>query len=190
MECSKKSKSIIGATLLLTKAFEILHWVGTASMLALGICSVAGRRWLQDLLEDRADEFGTELSSYGFEITVADSDGAVNMTAVLLFSIAALMIFSLVAMIFRNMYLITKNAKNSTPFHADNIRMLKEIGIFSISVPVVGLLMSTVARLVIGVDAVETSVNMYGLSMGLIILCLTQFFLHGAKLEEDVDGLL
>ena len=26
--------------------------------------------------------------------------------------------------------------------------------------------------------------------MGIIVLCLTQFFVHGAELEKDVDGLL
>ena len=26
--------------------------------------------------------------------------------------------------------------------------------------------------------------------MGIVVLCLTQFFVHGAELEKDVDGLL
>ena len=71
-----------------------------------------------------------------------------------------------------------------------NIRMLKEIGIFSISVPIGGLMMSIIARIVLGVDDVETSVNMYGFTMGVIVLCLTQFFVRGAELEKDVEGLL
>ena len=29
-----------------------------------------------------------------------------------------------------------------------------------------------------------------GIFMGIIVLCLTQFFVHGAELENDVDGLL
>lgn len=68
--------------------------------------------------------------------------------------------------------------------------MMREIGIFAIAVPVIGLTMSTIARLVLGVDHVETSVNMSGIFMGIIVLCLTQFFVHGSELEEDVDGLL
>ncbi len=68
--------------------------------------------------------------------------------------------------------------------------MLREIGIFCISVPIVGLVMCTAARLILGVDAVETSVNIYGFSMGLIVLCLTQIFAHGAALEKDVEGLV
>ena len=45
-------------------------------------------------------------------------------------------------------------------------------------------------RLVQGLDAVETSVNLYGFSMGIIVLCLTQSFAHGAALEQDVEGLV
>ena len=67
---------------------------------------------------------------------------------------------------------------------------MREIGVFAIAVPVIGLMMSVIIRLVIGVEAVETSIDMSGLFMGIIVLCLTQFFVHGAELEEDVDGLL
>ena len=50
--------------------------------------------------------------------------------------------------------------------------------------------MSVVIRLVLGVDTVETSVAFDGFVMGLIVLCLTQFFAHGVELEKDVNGLL
>ena len=39
-------------------------------------------------------------------------------------------------------------------------------------------------------DAVENSMDMNGVFMGIVVLCLTQFFVHGAELEKDVDGLL
>ena len=83
-----------------------------------------------------------------------------------------------------------KKSEGNTPFQAENIRMLKEIGIFSISIPIVGLMMSIVCRLVLGVDVVETSVNVYGFTMGMVVFCLTQFFSHGVELEKDVDGIL
>ena len=71
-----------------------------------------------------------------------------------------------------------------------DFRMMKEIGIFSIAVPVIGLVMSVVIRLVVGAEAAEISVSQSGFFMGVIVLCLTQFFIHGAQLEEDVEGLL
>ena len=39
-------------------------------------------------------------------------------------------------------------------------------------------------------NTVETSVRLYGFSMGLVILCLTQFFARGVELEQDVEGLV
>lgn len=190
MKNIKQTKIILESTLVLTKILELLHWIGAAAMLAFGVFAIATRQGEHHALERLISECGKALSCYGFEISVADSSGAVNMTAILLFAIAAIMIFSLVAMIFRNIYLIVKKSKNSTPFQSDNIRMLKEIGIFSISVPIAGLVMSIIARIALGVDDVETSVNMYGFTMGVIVLCLTQFFVRGAELEKDVEGLL
>lgn len=125
---------------------------------------------------------GTNYASY--------VDGSIDMTTFLLFGIGAVIILILMAMVFRNVHLIFKKSENGTPFQKDNIRMLKEIGIFSITVPVIGLVMSVIIRLVIGVDAVEININQSGLFMGIIVLCLTQYFIYGAELEKDVDGLL
>ena len=127
---------------------------------------------------------------YGFEVNASYVDGSIDMTTFLLFEIGAVIILILMAMVFRNVHLIFKKSENGTPFQKDNIRMLKEIGIFSITVPVIGLVMSVIIRLVIGVDAVEININQSGLFMGIIVLCLTQYFIYGAELEKDVDGLL
>ena len=68
--------------------------------------------------------------------------------------------------------------------------MMREFVIFPIAVPVIGLFMSFIVRLIIGGDAGENSIDMNGVFMGIVVLCLTQFFVHGAELEKDVDGLL
>ena len=103
----------------------------------------------------------------------------------------------LMAMIFRNVYLIfktaegeTKFSQGKTPFQKDNIRMVREIGIFCIAIPVVELIVSVIARIVLPVGVVETSVEMTGVFMGLVVLCLSQFFAYGMELQEDVDGLV
>ena len=120
---------------------------------------------------------------------VAHWIGAAGMV-VALFSGGAAVILSLMAMVFRNIYLIMKKSENATPFQKDNVRMVREIGIFLLSVPMVGLIMSIVARLVLGVDNVEASVGLDSFMVGLVVLCLSQFFAQGMELEADVDGLL
>ncbi len=184
-------KGIVGIAKVAAKIAEIVHWVGAALMAAATVCSLAAPEWVKYFVGIDARECcGAELNVYGFEIIASVENGAVNMKTVFLFGIGAVIILSLMAMVFRNLYLIIKKAEVSTPFQADNIRMLKEVGIFSIAIPVVSLIMSIVCRLVLGADAVEISVNAYGFSMGILVLCLTQFFIHGAQLEKDVDGLV
>lgn len=68
--------------------------------------------------------------------------------------------------------------------------MMREIGIFTIAIPVIGFIMSVIARLVMGSDVAEISIDMGGIFMGIVVLCFTQFFAHGVELENDVDGLV
>ena len=71
--------------------------------------------------------------------------------------------------------------------------MVKEIGIFSIAVPVVGFVTGTIifaVSIISGIDGTELSLNFSSFILGLISLCLTNVFAYGANLEKDVDGLV
>lgn len=173
------------------KVLEVFHWIAVALMTAAAICSKAAPEWVKYFVGfDAKACCGAELSVYGFEVHAAVVDGNVDMTTFLLFGIGAVLILTVMAMVFRNLYLIFKRSENASPFQEDNIRMMKEIGIFSMAVPVIGFAMSIIVRLVIGADAAETSMDQSGIFMGIIVLCLTQYFIYGANLEKDVDGLL
>ena len=183
--------------LIVSKFLEILHWLAAALMLCLLALCLAAPNWLSGLLAQGAQRFGRELTTYGFTLTVAGADGRVNLAAVALFTVGAISILSLMAMVFRNVYLIFRTAKGKTwfakgdtPFQKDIVRMVREIGIFYLAVPIVSLLMSVVAVLVLGADAAEPSVNFEGVVTGILLLCLSQVFAYGAQLERDVDGLL
>ena len=176
---------------IITKILEVFHWVGAALMLGATVCSIAAKDYVKYFVEfDAKACCGVDLDVYGFEVNAPLVNGKLDMTSFMLFGIGAVIILAVMAMVFRNLYLIFKKSENTTPFQKDNVRMMREIGIFSIAVPIIGIIMSAVVRLVVGADAVENSVNMGGIFMGIIVLCLTQFFAHGVKLEKDVDGLL
>ena len=172
------------------KVLEIAHWICAGIMVVMAIFSGQVAERLSSFYSMNGLGHDAEASVYGFEVALVNSAGEANTKALVLFAIGAVIIYALVAMIFRNIYLIIKKSEGETPFNKDNIRMIREIGIFSIAIPVIGLLMSTLIRLIVGVDAVEISVRLYGFVMGIIVLCLTQFFAYGAELEKDVDGLL
>ena len=186
-------KKINTLALAVSKVLEVLHWLGAASMVVLLICSFVIRDSVAELLERGVASQGTSLETYGFELEVAGTNGSINMTGLILFSVAAIIILCLMAMVFRNVYLILKRYQSSQwrdPFQKDIIRMLREIGIFAISVPIVGFVFGIIARLTLGAGSTEAYLSVDGFVMGLLVLCLTQVFSQGAELQKDVDGLL
>lgn len=183
-------KGIIKLTSVVAKILEIVHWIAAGLMAAAGICAAVKPDWVRYFMDIEAFRADPELSVYGFEIAVCGADGAANMTALALFAIGAVAIFVIVAWISRSLYGVVRCAETKSPFCDENIRRLRGIGILSIAIPVVGFVMSTAIRLILGADTVESSLHFDGLIMGIIVLCLTQFFIYGATLERDVDGLL
>lgn len=187
----KLNAFIAGLAKVVTKIVEVFHWVGVALMVAATVCSVAAPSAVNYFVGFDAKECcGAELAVYGFEINAPVTNGQVDMTAFLMFGISAVMILSLMAMIYRNLHLIIKKSEGTTPFQPDNVRLLREVGIFAISVPVVGFVMSIISRIVIGVETAEISVSYAGFVIGIVVLCMTQFFARGIELQNDVDGLL
>lgn len=171
---------------IVAKILEIAHWVAAA----LFLCAAIVPKWFEGFIDEADVGNSIGLSVYGFEISAPVSDGVIDAKAFVLFAIAAFLILCLMAMVCRNLYLILKKSENSTPFQKDNTRMVREIGIFSISIPVIGLIMSIIARLVIGHGAIQIATRIDGFITGIIMLCLSQAFAHGVSLEKDVDGLL
>lgn len=176
---------------IIAKILEVFHWVGAALMLAASVCAVVNRTWVKYLVEIDAKECcGASFEVYGFEVNTPVVNGNIDATAFALFGIGSTIILVVMAMVFRNLHLILKKSQDETPFQKDNVRMMKEIGIFAIAVPIIGLIVSILIRVITGVENVEITIDMEGILLGIIILCLTQYFVHGMELEEDVDGLL
>ncbi|MBQ8342573.1 MAG: DUF2975 domain-containing protein [Clostridia bacterium] len=184
-------KNISKIAKVVTKVVEIFHWVAVGLMIAATACVMVAPSWVGYFVGfDQKECCGAELGIYTFEITAEVVDGKVDKTAFLLFGIGALCILVLMAMIFRNLYLIIKKSERTTPFQKENVRMFREIGFFSIAVPVVGFIMSVIARLVLGAERAEISNGFEGLVMGVVVLCITQFFARGIEIQNDVDGLI
>ncbi len=170
----------------LAKLAEVAHWIGAVGMLVgLVLLLVMGR----GAVIGDPGEPGTEAKVYGFELVVVDKAGEADLDAMAVLMVAGVLLMTLMALTFRNVYLILKNSEETTPFQPDNVRMVREIGWFLMALPVVGLIMSAVARLAVGVEA-EASVSMSSFLVGLVVLCLSQVFARGLALESDVDGLL
>lgn len=176
-------KKLNKAVTVLAKIFEVCFWVATALMAAVFLTGIIAPDKLRFLVDSG------DITLRGFSIAVIDAPKETFIKAITIIGLAGVLICPLNAMIFRNIRLIFKASENKTPFQPDNVRRVREIGIFSIAGPVVELIVSSIAQLFVGVLA-ETSVAIDGVFFGLVVLCLSQFFAYGMSLQEEVDGLL
>ncbi|MCQ2576366.1 MAG: hypothetical protein MJ162_06445 [Treponema sp.] len=182
-----------------SKVFEVGSWIGVAA--AIIMCFAIGFRNTgisEFFVENSGNVILSEMSSGGFTIYPVDNTNPdVCFGSLMTFFVSMIFTSTLTAMIFRNIFLIfrtvegkTKFAEGVTPFQKPVIRMVREIGIFCVSIPVINLIISIIAKAVMGADAIETSVEMMVLIFGLVIIALSQFFAYGMELESDVEGLV
>lgn len=184
------------AVTVLSKIVEVFYWVGCGIVAFIIAFLVKGQKDIISKLTDVDPNAGKELTSFGFSIETVDAAGNTIWGTYLIFFITLFILMAIMALICRNIYLIfkttageTKFSKGQTPFQADNIRMVREIGYFLISMPIIELVMSVIARIAIG-TGVETSVDLHFIMIGLVMLCLSRFFAYGMELQQDVDGLV
>lgn len=189
------NRNISKITKIISKVFEILFLFGSATMIAAAVLSFALPEKFGNFLLKSVGN-GT-IATNGFEISIADQNGNLIPGAVKIFAFAGIFTMPCMTMIFRNIYLIIRTcegktwfSKGKTPFQKDVVRMVREIGIFSIMIPVIGFIMSLIARLLLGVDSCETSVQIVGVAMGIAMICFSEIFAYGIKLEEEVEGLV
>lgn len=183
------------ATTIISGIGEVVYWIGTVFVFVMAIISAFGKLdWLSKL-SDIAPDATIDLTSTGFSLESIDGS-PMTKGAYIIFFITMLFAFSTLAMVFRNVKLILKTAngdtwfsKGKTPFQPDNIRMVREIGIFFIFIPVVEFIMSIISHLVLP-QSIECSVDYAFVVVGFIVICLSQYFAYGMELQNDVDGLL
>ncbi len=184
---TKKEPGIFVATRVVSKILEVCFTIGAVGMVILGIMSFFAKP--EDIIDDRLIQFGSvAISTY--ECNLEDAVRVQGVTYIL-----SVGFFGLMAMIFRNIYLIVKTAEGetwfstgATPFQPDNVRMVREIGIFLILIYVVGLIIEAGAY--IACQDIEGSTTMMPLVFGIIVICLSKMFEYGQKLQETEDGLI
>lgn len=185
MENTLRYTKLNHTTRIVAKTCEIIFWLGEAICILAFIILIIAKEKIGDLLQTGLD--GGEMTITGFSINLFDSDGTLIMPAIVLLFIDGIISAGLTAMIFRNIYLILKKER---PFCSNNVRMVREIGIFAISQPIVGIILSIIGSLIVSADELDIAVNVSGIVFGIAMLCLSQYFAYGAELEKDVEGLV
>ena len=182
--------------IVLAKIAEVIHWIGAVVMAILTVMFAVGKG---DVITRLSSIEGvtvtSDISMYGLNIDEASGGQLTNGVMIAVF-ITGIITCILMAMVFRNVYLIFRTAegktwfsKGATPFQPDIVRMVREIGIFCIAIPVVSFIMSIVVGIVSG-NGVHASVELSSVFYGLIVLSLSRFFAYGQELQEETEGLV
>lgn len=177
----------------LSKIIEILHFIGVFVLgIALLSCFVNYAAFGLPL-EKYILQFHESMNVYGFAIENIQPE---NFKTVLqLFCTAGMILLFLMGMMYRNMDLILKKlhysadfSQTNSPFQLDIIRMIKEIGIFAVSVPAVSFVFSFIGKLID--PSLETSVNLTGVFFGLAILFLSKIFSYGYDMQKEMENIV
>lgn len=180
--------------IVIARIAEVCLWIGAGFSVALMVAGAFFPQWLDFLM-------GAESASIqvvGFNLDVVDAQGNLIPKAILILGLLGTAVLPLAAMIVRNIHLIfetaagkTRFSTGTTPFQPAIVRMVRQIGIFCVAIPVLKFLVSLIAMMVLGGDvAEEVEIIDSSAFYGLVVLCLSQFFAYGQSLQEEVDGML
>ena len=182
-------------TEVISKIIHIVCIIGAVGTLIGGVALIAldGSDLVKDdnIFED--DDHIVDACGMIVSTAFVSADEQYKATGAALIVCAVL--YGLLAMVFRNIYLIVRTArggtwfsKGETPFQDDNIRMVREIGIFLIAMYIVQLVGTGIVHLV--ASNVESSTSMLVLFLGIVMICLSKIFEYGKSLEDNQEGLI
>lgn len=193
---SNTSEFLWKFTITVSKICEVVSWIGTACMAVLLIISFTKEDYV---LNFQSRLFGpaifADMDVLGMQLAAPAADQAGQIIILRLVIVTGIIGLSLYAMLFRNINLILRTSRGGTwfsegdtPFQKPVVRMIREIGIFMLLVPVVQLGIAGIARLMM--TGIEASVSLSSVLPGLLLLCLAQCFEKGITLEKETEGLI
>ena len=185
-----KNSKLRNVTAVLAKIIEVVSWAGAVLMVVSTFVLGFTADDIQQAYANgfiNTDNIKVEPSA-GFTAdwllqTVIDGKAAVSF-------VPFIVILVISALIFRNVYLIFKKTNTASPFAEENIKKIRNIGILTIALPISKIIMSILCQVLTHSTNYMLSVELSEIVIGLVALCLTQYFAYGAQLEKDVDGLL
>ena len=179
---------------IICKIYEIVNWIFAGLAVLLIIYSTLNYEFVEHILTDGYAEliFKTPTIAALYD----NISGEINMFSVYINYIYAVIEAILKALVFRNVDLILatmskehNDTENYSPFQKSVVKRVKTIGILFIASPVLDLVVDIILHFSSDIHPRITG-DMYALTLGLVCLCLAHIFSYGAKLEDEVDGLL
>ncbi len=180
-----KNRGILKAGKVLSKIVEVISWIGMVMLFLMAVLFLfAPEQMRRDLLPQGG------LSIHGTEMAIDAAAASLPVASMVILLLGGALGFGVTAWLFRLMHQVLKTAETAPPVHPENVRRIERIGWLAIAMPVLGLVISLVAQLFCPGYVFEINIDLTGIVMGVLVLCLSQFFAQGAALQNDVDGLV
>ena len=186
-----KKNKLYSFTKTVSRVLQIMLIVLAALCVVCGaIVCLAMSDSLLDLVKQQVLEGNISVSELGMTLEEFSKLGDMRTVAVL-GCLYGFICTALGSMIFGNIYKVFKNIENDmTPFTKENVRLIKNIGIYAIVSPFIGAVISLIMAIIFKSPNFKATIDLTTLFMGFVVLCLSQFFAHGVELEDEVNGLL
>lgn len=171
---------VLKAGKVITAVLRVFSMIGVVLCLVMAVTALVNPQWLL--------ENGT-FTVNGIEISrpLEQIDNPAAPMAIIFLTGAVAMF--LVTLMMHRMHGIIVKTIEGTPFQPCTVKWMRQIGWCAVIMPLVGAAMSLVAAL-ISVGGIYAQLDLSGLLMGILVLCLTHVFAYGLELQQDVDGLL
>ena len=170
-----------------SKVVEVIGWMIFGIALVALILGMIQPQIYTMIIAEGNIPLNIHVGSIGIEIL----DPTKGTTFIVTMFITLLAFGLCLAMISRNIHLMFRDTLHGvSPFNQKTVRLIREIGIFIISLEIVNLNISIILRMIVGPDFVEASVGLMGIMIGIVILCLSGIFSYGVSLQTEVDELL
>lgn len=188
-------KRINKAIIVMSKIVEVFMWVGAALSAAVAVVLCMGKwEWMKYFTSVSPADTDLRLGSVSVHVQYF---GQPNQSAFIFYFVVYSLTVVLAALIFRKLYLVFKTAegetamaKGNTPFQPENVRMIRQIGLLTIGIPVFHALVAVFSMIFFHGISVSYSVDFTYFFMGFIALSLSQYFAYGVELQNEVDGLV
>ncbi len=183
-----KNSGLRNLTAVLSKIIEVIGLFCAGLLLVTSIVLVFTKDYVTEAYENGAMG-GGRITVNGVDSTEQFMESVGKGTAAFeLLPYVVLLIFT--ALIFRNIYMVFRKKNTASPFSAENIKRIKNIGYLAVALPIAKMVMQLIITLLRGSTDIMLSVSLSECVCGLVALVLAQYFAYGAELERDVDGLL
>ena len=167
--------------LIICRVLAVFNWIAMAASL-LGLIAV----WTGITAEQLPllHNLGVTVGGMNLSLNPAENHILPGTQAIVFIGGAALSLAR--ALMFHGVSAVLLTARETgTPFLPSVVKHLQQVGVLSIAQPLIVLVVGLLTA-----NHLRTELDFTSVVIGLMVLCLSQYFSQGVRLQQDVDGMV